>query len=238
MGHPRQSRKASPRSVFAASLVGTSIEWYDYYIFGTATALVLNSQFFPALDPVSATLASFATFSVAFIARPLGGALFGHFGDRVGRKKMLVYSLLGMGLATLVVGFLPTYSQIGVLAPILLVACRFVQGLAVGGEWSGGVLMAMEHAPPAKRAFYASWPQAGVPAGTVLSSGAFFLVQLVPGSPAGAILGTNATAEQLAALEHELGLVQQPLLAGRQRSARDLGDGAAAPRGLQELEPK
>jgi metabolite-proton symporter len=171
---------ASPSRAAFTAFVGTTIEWYDYYIFGTATALVLNSQFFPALDPVSATLASFATFAVAFIARPLGGALFGHFGDRVGRKKMLVYSLLGMGFATLVVGFMPTYSQIGVLAPILLVACRFVQGIAVGGEWSGGVLMALEHAPPTKRAFYASWPQAGVPAGTVLSSGAFFLVQLLP----------------------------------------------------------
>jgi len=170
----------TPRRAAFTGFVGTTIEWYDYYIFGTATALVLNSQFFPALDPVTATFASFATFSVAFIARPLGGALFGHFGDRIGRKKMLVYSLLAMGFATLLVGVLPTYAQIGVWAPILLVACRFVQGVAVGGEWGGGVLMALEHAPPHQRAFYASWPQCGVPAGTVLSSGAFFLVQLMP----------------------------------------------------------
>jgi metabolite-proton symporter len=178
---PAEETKAnSPRRAAFTGFVGTTIEWYDYYIFGTATALVFNSQFFPALDPLTATLASFATFSVAFLARPLGGALFGHFGDRIGRKKMLVYSLLGMGFATLLVGFLPTYPQIGIWAPIILVACRFVQGVAVGGEWGGGVLMALEHAPPGKRAFYASWPQCGVPAGTVLSSGAFFLVQLMP----------------------------------------------------------
>jgi len=177
---PSTTAVPSPRRAAFTGLVGTTIEWYDYYIFGTATALVLKSQFFPDLNPATATLAAFATFSVAFIARPLGGALFGHFGDRIGRKTTLIYSLLLMGMATLLVGFLPTYAQIGVLAPILLVVCRFIQGVAVGGEWGGGVLMALEHAPPRQRAFYASWPQCGVPAGTVLSSGAFFFVQLMP----------------------------------------------------------
>ena len=170
----------NPRRAAFSSFIGTTIEWYDYYIFGTAAVLVLNDQFFPALDPFAATMASFATFGVAFIARPLGGAIFGHFGDRVSRKKMLVWSIMAMGLATLVVGLLPNYATIGVWAPILLVACRFVQGIAVGGEWGGAVLMALEHAPPEKRAFYASWPQCGVPAGVVLSSGTFFFVQLMP----------------------------------------------------------
>jgi metabolite-proton symporter len=170
----------TPVKVAFASFVGTTVEWYDYFIFGTAAVLVLNQQFFPTLDPVAGTLAAFATFSVAFIARPLGSVLFGHFGDRVGRKKMLVYSLLGMGLATVLVGLLPGYATIGVAAPTILVALRFVQGFAVGGEWGGAALMALEHAPARKRAFFASWPQAGVPAGIVLATGAFYLVQLMP----------------------------------------------------------
>ncbi len=170
----------SPLKVAGASFIGTTIEWYDYYIFGTASVLIFNSQFFPTLDPLAGTLAAFATFAVAFIARPFGGAFFGHFGDRIGRKKMLVWSVLAMGLGTLVVGFLPTYAQIGIWAPILLVVCRFLQGFAVGGEWGGAVLMSLEHAPANKRAFYASFPQAGVPAGTVLSSGTFALLTLMP----------------------------------------------------------
>lgn len=171
---------ASPARVAFASFIGTTVEWYDYFIFGTAAVLVLNAQFFPTLDPLAGTLAAFAAFSVAFIARPLGSVLFGHFGDRVGRKKMLVYSLLGMGLATVLVGLLPGYAAIGAAAPILLVVLRVVQGFAVGGEWGGAVLMALEHAPARKRAFFASWPQAGVPAGIVLATGAFYLVQLLP----------------------------------------------------------
>ncbi|OUM45091.1 MFS transporter [Arthrobacter sedimenti] len=170
----------SPTKVALASFIGTTIEWYDYYIFGAATVLVLNSQFFPTLDPLAGTLASFATFAVAFIARPFGGAFFGHFGDRIGRKKMLIWSVLTMGLGTLLVGLLPNYAAIGIWAPILLVVCRFLQGFAVGGEWGGAVLMSLEHAPANKRAFFASFPQAGVPAGTVLSSGTFALLSLMP----------------------------------------------------------
>ncbi|MEN0139644.1 MAG: MFS transporter [Rhodococcus sp. (in: high G+C Gram-positive bacteria)] len=177
---PTKDITRDPRRAAFSSFVGTTIEWYDYYIFGTAAVLVLNDQFFPALDPFAATMASFATFSVAFVARPLGGAIFGHFGDRVSRKKMLVWSIVAMGLSTLVVGLLPNYESIGVWAPIALVFCRFIQGLAVGGEWGGAVLMALEHAPENKRAFYASWPQCGVPAGVVLSSGTFFFIQMMP----------------------------------------------------------
>ncbi|WP_343956508.1 MFS transporter [Yaniella flava] len=163
-----------------ASFSGTAIEWYDFFIFGTAAALVFNTAFFPDLDPVAGTLASFATFGVAFFARPVGAIVFGHFGDRIGRKTMLVLSLLIMGIATVSIGFIPTYDDIGIMAPILLVIARVLQGFAVGGEWGGAVLMAVEHAPPRKRAFYGSFPQAGVPAGLVLSTGAFLLVELMP----------------------------------------------------------
>ncbi|MGP4085542.1 MFS transporter [Streptomyces sp. KR55] len=172
--------KVSPAKIAFASFIGTAIEWYDFFLFGTAATLVFSDQFFPSLSPAAGVLASFATFGVAFVARPLGGIVFGHFGDRVGRKKMLVISLVMMGLATMAIGLLPTYDQIGVGAPTLLVAARFVQGLAVGGQWGGAVLMAVEHAPPGRRAFYGSWPQAGVPAGLVLSAGAFFAVKQLP----------------------------------------------------------
>jgi metabolite-proton symporter len=170
----------SAAKVAVASFIGTTIEWYDYLVFGAATVLVFNPLFFPTLDPLAGTLAGFATLAVAFLARPLGGLVFGHFGDRIGRKKMLVLSVVMMGAGTFAVGLLPTYATVGIWAPILLVALRFVQGFAVGGEWGGAVVMSLEHAPPNRRAFYASFPQAGVPAGTFLSSGAFFLVTLMP----------------------------------------------------------
>lgn len=173
-------RRARPAKVAFASFVGTAIEWYDFFIFGTAAALVFGVAFFPSLSPLSGTLAAFATFGVAFISRPAGAIVFGHFGDRIGRKKMLVLSLVLMGSATVMIGLIPTYDQIGVAAPVLLVAARLVQGFAVGGEWGGAVLMAVEHAPAKKRAFYGSFPQAGVPAGLVLASLAFLLVERLP----------------------------------------------------------
>jgi MFS transporter, MHS family, shikimate and dehydroshikimate transport protein len=163
----------SSRKVALASLVGTTIEWYDFFIFGTAAALVFNEVFFPAFDPVTGTLAAFGSFAVGFIARPVGGAVFAHFGDRVGRKPMLVYSLLLMGAATLAMGLLPGYATIGVAAPVLLVLLRFAQGFGVGGEWGGAALMAVEHAPSHRRGFYGSWPQVGVPLGLLLGTGAF-----------------------------------------------------------------
>jgi metabolite-proton symporter len=163
----------SSRKVAFASLVGTTIEWYDFFIFGTAAALVFNEVFFPAVDPFTGTLAAFGSFAVGFIARPFGGALFAHFGDRVGRKPMLVWSLLLMGAATLLMGLLPGYAAIGIWAPVLLVILRFAQGLGVGGEWGGAALMAVEHAPDHRRGFYGSWPQVGVPAGLLLGTAAF-----------------------------------------------------------------
>lgn len=169
-----------PAKVAFASFVGTAIEWYDFFIFGTAAALVFGTAFFPTLSPLSGTLAAFATFGVAFVSRPAGAIVFGHFGDRIGRKKMLVFSLVTMGSTTVAIGLIPTYDQIGVAAPILLVVARLLQGFAVGGEWGGAVLMAVEHAPAHKRAFYGSFPQAGVPAGLVLATAAFLLVERLP----------------------------------------------------------
>ncbi len=168
-------QEAPMKKIAFASFVGTAIEFYDFYIYGTAAVLVFGAVFFPEFSPASATLASLATFGVAFLARPLGGAIFGHFGDRVGRKAMLIFSLLVMGLATFFVGLLPGYAAIGVAAPLLLVLLRFLQGIGLGGEWGGAVLMAAEHAPPGKRAFYSGFAQVGPPVGFLLSSGAFLL---------------------------------------------------------------
>jgi MFS family permease len=160
--------------VLFASLIGTTIEFFDFYIYATAAVLVFPSLFFPASDPASATLASLATFAIAFLARPIGSALFGHFGDRVGRKTTLVASLLTMGLSTVVIGLLPTYGTIGLGAPVLLALCRFGQGLGLGGEWGGAVVLATENAPPGKRAWYGMFPQLGAPLG--FSSGSVFLL--------------------------------------------------------------
>jgi len=165
------SRKpASIRVVALASLIGTTIEWYDFYVYGIAAALVLNKLFFPTFDPLSSTLASLATYSVGFLARPIGGIVIGHYGDRIGRKSMLVLTLVIMGIATFLIGFLPTYASIGPWAPVLLIILRMAQGFGVGGEWGGAMLMAVEHAPQGKRGFYGSWPQIGVPAGLLLAN--------------------------------------------------------------------
>jgi metabolite-proton symporter len=173
------STSASPRKVIAASLVGTSLEWYDFFLYGTASALVFNKLFFPNFDPLVGTLLAFATYAVGFIARPLGGLVFGHFGDRVGRKQVLIATLLIMGAATFLIGALPTYQAIGVAAPILLVVLRFVQGLGLGGEWGGAVLMSLEHGATDRRGLNASWPQVGVPVGNLLAAGVLGLLNLV-----------------------------------------------------------
>jgi len=162
--------------VVFASLVGTAVEWYDFFLYGSAAALVFGKLFFPSSDPVTGTLLAFGTYALGFVARPLGGVVFGHFGDRVGRKKMLVVALLMMGIATFAIGLLPTYASIGLAAPILLLACRLVQGFAVGGEWGGAVLMASEHGTDARRGFWSSWPQAGVPLGNMLATGVLFVL--------------------------------------------------------------
>jgi len=170
------STAASIRPVMVASFIGTAIEWYDFFLYGTAAALVFSRLFFPNVDPLLGTLSSFGTFAVGFVARPLGGAIFGHFGDRVGRKTMLIYSLLIMGVATFLIGLLPTFASIGIWAPMLLVLLRCLQGIGVGGEWGGAVLMAVEHSPPDRRGLSGAWPQMGVPAGLFLSTVVFGLV--------------------------------------------------------------
>jgi metabolite-proton symporter len=165
-----------PGQVLFASLIGTTIEFFDFYIYATAAVLVFPKLFFPASDPTSAMLASLATFGIAFLARPIGSALFGHFGDRVGRKTTLVAALLTMGISTVAIGALPGYNTIGVAAPLLLAICRFGQGLGLGGEWGGAVLLAIENAPPGKRAWYGMFPQLGAPIGFFFSGGVFLVL--------------------------------------------------------------
>lgn len=177
MSSPKQSHH---RIAGLASFAGTTIEWYDFFLYGTAAALVFNKLFFPEMDPLSGLFAAFATYAVGFIGRPLGGIVFGHFGDRVGRKAMLILTLLMMGIPTIAIGLIPTHDQIGYWAAALLVLLRFLQGVAVGGEWGGAVLMAVEHAPPDQKGFYGSLPQTGVGAGLVLSSLAMSAVAQLP----------------------------------------------------------
>ena len=163
-----------------ASAIGTTIEWYDFFLFGVVTPIVLNKLFFPNYDPLVGTLLAYTTFFVGFISRPIGGVIFGHYGDRIGRKTVLILTVLIMGVATFLIGLLPTYSSIGIWAPILLLVLRVFQGIGIGGEWGGAVLMAVEHSPDGKRGFYGSWPQIGVPAGLLLSAGVVYLLSFLP----------------------------------------------------------
>ena len=169
--HPEEWQPTPLRRVVMASLIGTTIEWYDFFLYGTAAALIFNKLFFPSVDPIAGTLLAFGTYALGFFARPVGGIVFGHYGDRIGRKKLLMLSLILMGAATALIGLLPTYDQIGIAAPLLLIALRLVQGFAVGGEWGGAVLLVAEHGDRERRGFWASWPQAGVPAGNLLAAG-------------------------------------------------------------------
>jgi metabolite-proton symporter len=180
LGQPVPASSASRRALveaIIASTVGTTIEWYDFFLYGTMAALVFPQLFFPSFDPFVGQILAFSTFTVGFVARPLGGVAFGYLGDRVGRKSTLVATLLLMGVSTLLIGFMPTYGQIGVAAPLVLTALRFAQGLGVGGEWGGAVLLALEYGHRGKRGFYASWPQAGVPLGLLASTGVVALFE-------------------------------------------------------------
>ncbi len=177
MSQPLPSKKINtPQQVLFASLVGTAVEFFDFYIYATAAVLVFPRLFFPATDPATSTLASLATFGIAFVARPIGSALFGHFGDRIGRKRTLVLALSTMGISTFVIGCVPSYHAIGLAAPLLLSLCRFGQGIGLGGEWGGAVLLAVENAPPRKRALYGMFPQLGAPLGFLLSGGIFLVL--------------------------------------------------------------
>jgi metabolite-proton symporter len=177
-------RGSSPRKVVVASLIGTTIEWYDFFLFGVAAALIFNELFFPDFEPLVGTLLAFSTYAIGFVARPIGGIVFGHYGDKIGRKSMLVLSLGIMGVATFCIGLLPSYATIGVAAPILLVVLRFVQGFAIGGEWGGAILMAAEHGGAKRRGLFASWPQAGVPIGNLLAVGVVSLLGLLTSAAA------------------------------------------------------
>ncbi len=172
VGRPRSSL----RQVIVASLIGTTIEWYDFFLYGTAAALVFGKLFFPKSDPLTGVLQAFLTYSLGFVARPIGGLVFGHFGDRIGRKRLLMASLVLMGVSSAAMGLLPGYAQIGVAAPVLLAMLRFVQGFAVGGEWGGAVLMAGEFGDAKRRGTWAGWPQVGVPAGNLLAAGVMALM--------------------------------------------------------------
>ena len=175
----KDASAGNARRVAIASAIGTTIEWYDYFIYGTAAATVFGPRFFPQVSPMAGTLAAFATFGVGFLARPVGGVVMGHFGDRVGRKSMLVWSLMLMGVSTLGIGLLPDYSRIGLAAPALLIVFRLVQGFALGGEWGGAVLMSVEHAPIDRRGFYGSVVGLGLPIGIVLSNLVFLVASLL-----------------------------------------------------------
>jgi metabolite-proton symporter len=167
-------------TIALASAIGTTIEWYDFFLFGVVTPLVFNKLFFPNFDPLVGTLLAYTTFFVGFISRPVGGILFGHYGDRIGRKTVLVLTILIMGIATFLIGLLPTYASVGIWAPVMLLFLRVFQGIGIGGEWGGAVLMAVEHSPTGRRGFYGSWPQIGVPAGLLLSSGMVYLLSYLP----------------------------------------------------------
>ena len=180
LGGESVGQEVSPAKVALASSIGATIEWYDFFIFGTAAGLVFNQLFFTNLDPITGTLVAYLTFAVGFVARPVGSVIFGHYGDRIGRKTMLILTLFIMGIATFLIGLLPTYNSIGIWAPILLILLRISQGIGIGGEYGGAVLMAVEYAPEGRRGFYGSWPQVGVPAGLLLGTGAFGLVSLLP----------------------------------------------------------
>jgi metabolite-proton symporter len=179
LGGEDAGRENSITKVGVASAIGATIEWYDFFLYGTAAGLVFNQLYFPSSNPTAGTLAAYATFAAGFVARPVGGFIFGHFGDRIGRKTMLVLTLLVMGVATFAIGLLPTYAQVGILAPILLLTLRILQGIGLGGEWGGAVLMAVEHAPRGRRGFFGSWPQIGVPAGLLLGTAAFGLLSII-----------------------------------------------------------
>jgi MHS family shikimate/dehydroshikimate transporter-like MFS transporter len=172
--------KQDVRRVIIASLMGATIEWYDFFLYGAVAGIVFNKLFFPSGDPVVSILLAYTTFAIGFVARPLGGLIFGHFGDKVGRKSVLVATLMIMGVATVLIGLLPTYQQIGILAPTLLVILRLLQGIGLGGEWGGAVLMAYEYAPPEKRGLFASIPQIGLAIGLCLSSGVVALLSRLP----------------------------------------------------------
>ncbi|MEU7556165.1 MFS transporter [Streptomyces sp. NPDC044571] len=225
------------RRIVAASLIGTTIEWYDFFLYGTAAALVFNKLFFPTGDPLTGTLIAFITYAIGFLARPLGGVVFGHFGDKVGRKKLLVVSLVMMGGATFAMGLLPTYAVMGVGAPVLLTVLRLVQGFALGGEWGGAVLIVSEHGGDRHRGFWASWPQSGAPGGNLLATGVLALLAAVQSDAAFLAWGWRipfllSGVLVVVGLWIRLSVSESPVFLAAQTKAR-----AEAARGVREKAP-
>ena len=214
--------KRSIGKVVFASLIGTATEWYDFFLFGSAAALVFGEVFFGEIGGTDGTLYAFMTYALGFAARPLGGIVFGHFGDRVGRKKMLVISLLMMGIGTFAIGLLPTYAAIGIAAPLLLIFCRLLQGFAVGGEWGGAVLMAAEHGDDGRRGFWTSWPQAGVPLGNLFATGVLWVLAAVQSEAGVPRLGLAdpVPAQRRAGRDRPLGAAHDRGVPGVQGGAR------------------
>ncbi|TDD82233.1 MFS transporter [Saccharopolyspora karakumensis] len=220
--------RSSTTRVVVASLVGTTVEWYDFFLYGSAAALVFNQLFFPAGDPLMGTLLAFITYAVGFVARPLGGLVFGHYGDRIGRKKLLVLSLVMMGGATFAIGLLPTYQSVGVLAPLLLTALRLIQGFAIGGEWGGAVLIVSEHGSSERRGFWASWPQAGVPLGNVFGTAVLAVLAAVQSDEAFLAWGWRVAfllsgVLVLIGLWVRLAVAESPVFLEAQRKAEESG---------------
>lgn len=219
--------RASILKVVAASMAGTTVEWYDFFLYGVAAALVFPAVFFPSDDPAVGTLLALGTFAIGFVARPLGGLVFGHYGDKLGRKKLLVISLVGMGVATFAIGLLPGYATIGFAAPLLLTVLRLVQGFAIGGEWGGAVLIVSEHGDPSRRGYWASWPQAGVPFGQLLANALLFLLAAVQSDEAFQSWGWRipfllSAVLVLIGLYIRLSVEESPIFQEAQRKAAEL----------------
>lgn len=219
--------RASILKVVAASMAGTTVEWYDFFLYGVAAALVFPAVFFPSDDPAVGTLLALGTFAIGFVARPLGGLVFGHYGDKLGRKKLLVISLVGMGVATFAIGLLPGYATIGFAAPLLLTVLRLVQGFAIGGEWGGAVLIVSEHGGPSRRGYWASWPQAGVPFGQLLANALLFLLAAVQSDEAFQSWGWRipfllSAVLVLIGLYIRLSVEESPIFQEAQRKAAEL----------------
>ena len=231
----QQPPRSSIVKVVASSMVGTTVEWYDFFLYGVAAAAVFPAVFFPSDDPTVGTLLALGTFAIGFVARPLGGLVFGHYGDRIGRKKLLVLSLLMMGIATFAIGLLPGYATIGVAAPALLVVLRLVQGFALGGEWGGAVLIVSEHGDPARRGYWASWPQAGVPLGQLLANGLLALLAVFQPEEAFQSWGWRipfllSAVLVLIGLYIRLAVEESPIFrAAQQRAAATAGAGESLP---------
>src|SRR5829696_7477948 len=232
------SAPAQPRAGFGkvvgASVIGTTVEWYDFFLYGSAAALVFPALFFPDQSEFAGTLLSFGTYAVGFFARPIGALVFGHFGDRIGRKKLLVISLLMMGGATFAIGLLPTFGTVGVLAPILLVTLRLIQGFALGGEWGGAVLLVSEHGKPENRGFWSSWPQAGAPAGNLLATGVLALLAAFQSDAAFASWGWRipfllSAVLIIVGLFVRLAVTESPVFLEAQRVAAESGVAEKAP---------